>query len=155
MVRARRVEARPHTTLHDQPRGSSRTNDNQCVIVSVPRLLPRSLQTVKHVPFFPSPSCVKKTVKTQTQDSLSANLNAVNHVHFVQGLSQKKDVSPVIVNHCKEKLKYVKNVCCVNQLSFVKPVTNVQHPAPNLPVGARLQNFWQTWLDLGAGPKKS
>ena len=23
----------------------------------------------------------------------------------------------------------------------------------NLPVGARLQNYWQTWLDLGAGPK--
>ena len=153
MVRARRAEARTHTTLHDQPRGSSRTNDNQCVIVSVPGLLPGSLQTVKHVPFTQSPSCVKKTLSTQTQDSLSANLNGVNHVRFVQGLSQKKDVSPIIVKHCKEKLIYVKNVFCVNQLSFVKPLTNVLHAAPNLPVGARLQNFWQTWLDLGASPK--
>ena len=24
---------------------------------------------------------------------------------------------------------------------------------PHLPVGARLQNFWKTWLDLGGGPK--
>ena len=51
------------------------------------------------------------------------------------------------------KLKYVKSVSCVTQLSCVHPVTNVQNAAQNLPVGARLQNFWQTWLDLGAGPK--
>ena len=38
-------------------------------------------------------------------------------------------------------------------MSCVKPVTNVKNVASNLPVGARLQNFWQTWLDLGAGPK--
>ena len=35
----------------------------------------------------------------------------------------------------------------------LKPVTNVTIAAPNLPVEARLQNSWQTWLDLGAGPK--
>ena len=38
-------------------------------------------------------------------------------------------------------------------MSYVKPVTNLKNVASNLPVGARLQNFWQTWLDLGAGPK--
>ena len=32
-------------------------------------------------------------------------------------------------------------------------VTNVTTAAQNLPVDARLQNFWQTWLDLGAGQK--
>ena len=47
----------------------------------------------------------------------------------------------------------MKSVSCVTQLSCVKAVTNVQNVAPNLPVGARLQNYWQTWLDLGAGPK--
>ena len=47
----------------------------------------------------------------------------------------------------------MKNVSCVNRLSFVRPVTNVQTVASNLPVGARLQNYWKTWLDLGAGPK--
>ena len=64
-----------------------------------------------------------------------------------------KDVSPIIVTHCKKKVKYVKDVFCVDQLFFEKPVTNVQHAASNLPVGARLQNFWQTWLDLGASAK--
>ena len=38
-------------------------------------------------------------------------------------------------------------------LSCVKPVTNVKNVASNLPVGARLQNYWQTWVDLGAGLK--
>ena len=47
----------------------------------------------------------------------------------------------------------MKSVSCVTQLSCAQPVTNVKNAAPNLPVGARLQNFWQTWLDLGAGPK--
>ena len=41
----------------------------------------------------------------------------------------------------------------VTQLSCVKPVTNVQNVASNLSVGARLQSYWQTWLDLGASPK--
>ena len=44
-------------------------------------------------------------------------------------------------------------VSCVTQLSCVNPVANVRHAALSLPVGSRLQNFWQTWLDLGAGPK--
>ena len=32
-------------------------------------------------------------------------------------------------------------------------MTNVPLVVQNLPVGARLQNFWQTWLERGAGPK--
>ena len=47
----------------------------------------------------------------------------------------------------------MKNVSCIDQLSFVKHVTNVPTVASNLPVGARLQNFWKAWEDLGAGPK--
>ena len=47
----------------------------------------------------------------------------------------------------------MKSVFCVTQLSCVNPVTNVRNAVSNLPVGARLQNFWETWLDLGAGPK--
>ena len=47
----------------------------------------------------------------------------------------------------------MKGVSCVTQLSCVKPVTNVKKAAQNLSVGARLQNYWQTWLDLGVGPK--
>ena len=67
----------------------------------------------------------------------------------------KRELSPGSAGcHCKSyKLKSVKSVSCVTQLSCVQPVTNVKNAAPNLPVGARLQNFWQTWLDLGAGLK--
>ena len=50
-------------------------------------------------------------------------------------------------------LKSVKSVSCVTQLSCAQSVTNVNNVVTNLPVGARLQNFWQTWLNLGAGPK--
>ena len=52
----------------------------------------------------------------------------------------------------KSKIK-ICGKSCVTQLSCVQSVTNVKNAAQNLPVGARLQNFWQTWLDLGAGPK--
>ena len=51
------------------------------------------------------------------------------------------------------KLKYVKGVSCVTQVSCVKPVTNVKNVASNLPVWARLHNYWKIWLNLGAGPK--
>ena len=70
-------------------------------------------------------------------------------------LSQKKELSPGPAGcYCRENiLKYVKSVSCVIQLSGVKHVTNVKNVASKLPVGARLQNYWQVWLDLGAGPK--
>ena len=138
-------------TLHSTT--SSHINDNQCVISPVQGLLPGSLKTVKHVQFTQSPNCTRKTLNSQTQDSLSVSLNVVGHVPFLKGLSQKKDVSPIILPTYKEKLKYVKNVSCVDPLSFASTVQNAKHVAQNLPVGARLQKFWQTWLDLGAGPK--
>ena len=47
----------------------------------------------------------------------------------------------------------MKSASCVTQLSCVKPVTCAPNVVSNLIVGARLQNFWKTWLDLGAGPK--
>ena len=47
----------------------------------------------------------------------------------------------------------MKSASCVTQLSCIKPVTCAQNVVPNLPVGARLQNFWKIWLELGAGPK--
>ena len=47
----------------------------------------------------------------------------------------------------------MKGVSCVTQLYCAQTVTNVKNVATTLPVGARLQNFWQVWLELGAGPK--
>ena len=47
----------------------------------------------------------------------------------------------------------MKSVSCVTQLSCVQLVENVKNAALNLPVGARLQNFWTVWSQMGAGPK--
>ena len=126
------------TTPFDQPRASSHINDNSCVTKLHARLLAGS-----------SP---------QTID-ICTNLNVKPHVvpsvHTAPGHSQKRDLSPGSADcYCKDyKLKSVKSVSCVTQLSCVQPVTNVKNAALNLPVGVRLQNFWQTWLDLGASPK--
>ena len=121
----------------DLPRASSRINDSYCVTKLHTRLLARS------------------NTLAQTIDTLNVKLPVVHHVTTAPGQSQKKDLSPGPVNcHYKEyKLKSVKSVSCVTQLSCVHPVTNVPNVAPNLAVGARLQNFWKTWLDLGTGPK--
>ena len=90
-----------------------------------------------------------------TQLNLNVNCHVVTDVYTASGLSQRKDISPGVADcHLKNcKLKFVKSVSCVTQLSCVNPASNVINAVPNLPVGARLQNFWQTWLDLGAGPK--
>ena len=60
------------------------------------------------------------------------------------GHSQKRELSPGWAE-CQSKvcrkLKYVKPVSCVTQLSCVQPVQNVVNDQP---VGARLQNFWKT-----------
>ena len=95
---------------------------------------------------------------TLSQENILSTVkcHVVKVVHSAPGHSQKRELSPGSAacylqrNH---KLKYVKSAYCVTQLSCVQPVTNVQNAAQFLPVGARLQNFWQTWLDLGARPK--
>ena len=136
------------TTLPDQPRGTSHINDNYCVQTG---LLARSKQTVQ---CFSTPRTPGKTLDIQTPRCQIVDFTVENHVLSVLRQSQKKDVTPAIVNRSQQKeLKYVKYVSYVAQLSFVKPVTNVQPVVTNLPVGARLQNFWKTWLDLGAGLK--
>ena len=129
------------TSTHpDLPRASSLVNDNYCITVLPGRLLAGS-------------SSVSK--QTMNFVNLSVNCHVAKPVHTAPGLSQKKELIPGLAGcYLKEnKLKYVKSASCVTQLSCVKPVTNVKNVASNLPVGARLQNFWQTWLDLGAGPK--
>ena len=124
------------TSLHVLPRASSRINDNHCY--NRTRLLAGSTST-----------------ELTLNSNLNVNLHVVTFVPSAHGPPQKKGVSPG-VSDCqlkKDLLNSVKGVSCVTQLSCVNPVTNVQNAAQNLPVGARLQNFWQTWLDLGAGPK--
>ena len=47
----------------------------------------------------------------------------------------------------------MKDVSCVCHLSSVKLVTNVPTVALDLPVGARLHQFWEKLAALGASPK--
>ena len=81
----------------------------------------------------------------------NVKLGVVHSVYTAPGHSQKNEISAGAAG-CyfkKSKLKSVKSVSDVIPLSCVNPVIN----APNMPVGARLQNFWKKWLDLSAGPK--
>ena len=121
-------------THPDQPRASSHINDNHSVTQANVRLLARTSQTLK---------------------TLNAKHHVVFHVSSAPGHSQKKELSPgqaeCYPSNCS--LKSVKSVSCVTQLSCVPPAINVQNAASNLPVGARLQNFWTVWSKLGAGPK--
>ena len=153
MVRARGVKGDLLSIHPDWPRASSRIHDNYCVNVLKTGLLAGSQETVNYVQLPETRSL--KTMNIQTSKTSLVNCFVVNPVLFAKGHSQKKDITPVIVNCHKTELKYVKDVSCVDQLSFVRPVTNVPTDAIDLPVGARLQQFWQTWIDLGAGPKVS
>ena len=123
---------------HDQPRASSRINDNYCVTNLQARLLAGSTHQ-----------------KTLTFQDTVVNLNVVNHALSATGHPQRKGISPglAVVKNRDHTLKFVKGASSVTQLSCVQPVVNVPLVAKTLPVGSRLQNFWQTWLDLGAGPK--
>ena len=121
------------------PRASSRINDNHCYNRPQGWLLAGSTHT-EH---------------SMNISHLNVNLHVVTSVPSAPGHSQRKGVSPG-VSDChirKSSLKYVKGVSCVTQLPCVNPVKSVSNVAPNPPVGARLQKFWQTWLHLGAGPK--
>ena len=125
--RAREAGARPPTI--PGPRASSPINDNQCVFNSQEGLLAGS----------------PVTVQRQYSDTF-VKLNVVNHNHTAPGLSQKKEISPGVADchsfQTSHTVKYVKGASCVTQLSCAQPVTNVKN-VTTLPVGARLQNFWQ------------
>ena len=102
-----------------------------------------------------NPSLVTAKDRDLTNKSETVNLlvNAcVANAHSVFGLPQQKDVNP---NYCHNytEMKYVKDVSCVGHLSSVNLVTNVPTAAIDLPVGARLHQFWGKWETLGVSPK--
>ena len=125
---------------HDQPRASSHINDNYCVTKLRARLL--------------AGSTLRETLTIQSLKT-HVNLNVVNHVPSATGHPQRTGISPglsvVMSKDCT--LKFVKGASSVIQLPCVQPVTNVPLAVQNLPVGSRLQNFWQTWLEMGAEQK--
>ena len=124
------------STPRVRPRVSSSTNDNQCVTLLKPLLLTGS-------------------PTGKTMNTLNVKLNVVHSVHTAPRHSQKNEISPGAAGcyYKKSILKSVKSVSCVTPLSYVNPVLNAPNVVANLPVGARLQNFWKNWLDLGAGPR--
>ena len=88
---------------------------------------------------------------TGPESGQTVNLNVISHAHFVLRQPQKKGISPVIVKQKDQKLKCVNNVSCVDQLCSVKLTQNVPL-VQNLTVGARLNQFWETWETLRARP---
>ena len=90
-------------------------------------------------------------------NSLSSNVkyHVVQYVPSAPRLLQRKGLSPGVsdCHQTKSQLKSVKGASCVTQLLFANPFSNAPNAVPNLPVGARLQKFWESWLNLGAGPK--
>ena len=91
----------------------------------------------------------------ETMNTLNAKLSVVNSAHTAPGHSQKKEISPgaAVCFPDLSSLKSVKGVSCVIPLFHVNIVTNAPNVVTNLPVGARLQMFWEKWSELGAGPK--
>ena len=134
------AEARPlvfHPDLHVV---SSNINDSYCLNRVSNQLLTQNFLT------------------DQTMNNpLISNVkyHVVQSVPSAPGPPQKKGISPGVSDCHQEKsqLKSVKSVSCVTQLFCVNPASNVTNVVPNLPVGARLQKFWESWLNLGAGPK--
>ena len=88
------------------------------------------------------------TSKSETVNLLVNSF--VANAHSVTGLPQKKSIIP---NYCHNytEIKYVKDVSSVGHFSSVNLVTNVPTVVIDLPVGARLHQFWEKWEALGTG----
>ena len=145
---SKRVGCRPESFPRVRPRVNLLINDNYCVNFLFPSRLTGSREELKRRTLIPY---------TQTIDShLNVKPLVVKPVVSAPGLPQRKSISPGSAKCYPQpdcKLKYVQSVSCVTQLSCVKTVTNAMNVASNLPVGARLQNFWQVWQSLGASPR--
>ena len=127
--------ARPPPFHRNRPRVLNRVNDNYCVkcasglngCVCVPGQLDLN----------PSP------VTSGKSETVNLHVNSCfANVLSVTGLPQKEGVNP---NYCynQTEIKHVKDVSCVGHLNSANIVTNVPTVAINLPVGARLHQFWE------------
>ena len=96
----------------------------------------------------PSPVIAGRKDFTNQSETVNSHVNScVANVHFVTGLPQKKGVNPFYCQNYAE-IKYVKDVSRVGHLISVNCVTNVPTVALDLPVGARLHQFWKRWATL-------
>ena len=135
-------EGRVNTSIpHDQPRASSHVNDNYFVTKLQARLIARNTP--------------KQTLTVQSIDT-HVRLNVLNHAFSATGPPQRKGISPGLadVKNKDHTLKYVKAASSVSQLSCVQSVVNVPLVAKTLPIGSRLQNFWQTWAENSSNTER-
>ena len=150
--RARKVVVRPQLSNRSWPNS---INDNYCVkcVTGLKDFVDVSgkLESLNPPPVLAGKKDLSVTTKRETENS-HVNSYVVNPVHFVKGYLQKKGVNPANCQNYTE-IKYVKDVSCVGHLSSVNLVTNVPTVASDLPVGARLHQFWEKWAALGASPK--
>ena len=101
----------------------------------------------------PSPVIAGRKDLTSKSETVNSHVNScVVNVNSVARLPQKKAVIPF---HCQNytEIKSVKDVSYVDHLSSVNLVTNVPTVALDLPVGARLHQFWEKWAALAASSK--
>ena len=89
--------------------------------------------------------CLIVTQSAETRTLTNVKCGVVKLVPFAGGLPQKKGLNPDHHN----AINTVNGASCVNQLSSVNLVTNVPTVVPDLPVGARLHQFWKKWAALG------
>ena len=143
----RKTGPRPTSIHRDLPGVRLFLNDNYCLNVPLKSLDP-STKSVKPTDLLN----VLKSSHNSQKLSVVVNSGVVGLVPSVKGQPQKKGISPVFVPS-KQSLKYVNNAFCVDHSCSVRPVPNVPNVVPNLPVGARLSQFWETWDALGASPK--
>ena len=137
---------KPQTSARSRPGDLKSINDNHCVS-NVVGLVNSVNVSDKMEGLNPPPPVTSKSETVFSHvDSFVAS------VPFASGSPQKKGVNPVYCQSISE-INHVKDVSCVDHLSFVKIVTNVPTVVTNLPVGARLQQFWEKWETLGSSPK--
>ena len=137
---------KPQTSARSRPEVLKSINDNHCFANVVG--LGNSVNVSDKMEGLNPPPPV-----TNKSETVFPHVNSfVASVPFVSGSPQKKGVNPVYCQSIRE-INHVKDVSCVDHLSSVNIVTNVQTVVTNLPVGARLQQFWKKWETLGASPK--
>ena len=135
----RKVVVKPQTSARSRPGDLKSINDNYCVS-NVVGLVNSVNVSDKMKGLNPPPPVTNKS------ETVLSHVNSfVASVPFASGSPQKKGVNPVYCQSIRE-INHVNDVSCVDHLSSVKIVTN-------LPVGARLQQFWEKWETLGSSPK--
>ena len=142
----RKVVVKPQTSARSRPEDLKSINDNYCVS-NVVGLVNSVNVSDKMKGLNPPPPVTSKS------ETVLSHVNSfVASVPFASGSPQKKGVNPVYCQSIRE-INHVNDVSCVDHLSSVKIVTNVPTVVTNLPVGARLQQFWEKWEALGSSPK--